>query len=151
MEVMVLEPNDGIELLRTIGEEWAGYAAGNPFGINVDVSIGIATMNMLKNSPSGDVLVLVSGGEVKGFMGLTYAPNHIGAGIIANECCFFVTQSARGGGLKLIHAAEKLAKSKGCQFLTLNASRVAGNADRSGKLYEHCGYAPLETAYLKAL
>lgn len=148
---MILEPSDDVERLRLLGEEWKASANGSKFGMSLDVDILLSTMNCLVTQPNGDVLVLVSDDEIKGFIGLTYLPNHVGKGIIANECCFFVSSSARGGGLKLLRAAEKIIKLKGCSFSTINASRIAGNADRSGKLYEHCGYVQFETSYIKAI
>ena len=151
MNVMVLDKSDSVEVLREVAKEWAASAHGIDFGVTIDVNIGLATMQRLVNNDNSDVLVLVSNGEIKGFMGLIYHNNHIGPGKIANECCFYVETSSRGGGLKLIHAAEKIAKMNGCDFVTLNASKIAGDSGRSGKLYEHCGYKSFESSYLRAL
>lgn len=152
MDVMILDETDNIELLRSLGNEWETLAHGVDYGLPLDVDIWLTTMQTLKQRPDGDVLVLIdAGGNVRGSLGMTYRPNHVGPGLIANECCFFVSPSARGGGLKLIHAAEKLARAKGCGFATFNASRIAGDADRSGRLYQHCGYNAFEISYLKVL
>jgi len=151
MEIMVLDHTDDIEMLRTIGDEWAANAHGTEYGLPIDVNTGLATMQRLSAQPDGDVLVLVSDMRVVGFMGLSYRSNHVGPGRIANECCFYVAQSARSGGIRIKNAAKKLAKSKGCDFVIWNASRIAGDADRSGKFYERGGAVQFETSYLEKL
>jgi hypothetical protein len=151
MNVMILDPSDDVEMLREIGNEWAALAHGSDYGMPVDVNIGLDTMRRLVMQSNGDVLVLMDGETVKGFMGLSYGLNHVGPGKIANECCFFVSETSRGGGLRIKNAAKKLAKSKGCNFVIWNASRIAGDADRSGKLYEHGGAVQFETSYLEVL
>jgi len=151
MDVLILDIDDSVEMLRPLAEEWKSAALNIDFKMELDINIGLATMSRLKNNESGDVLVLIINDEIKGFIGLTYSHNHVGKGLIANECCFFVSESARSGGLKLIKAAEKLAKHKGCSFLTLNASKIAGDADRSGTLYERLDYIQFEVAYIKEL
>lgn len=151
MKIMVMERTDNIERLREVGEEWLQSALLTEIPIPMDANIGLATLRALVASPAGDVLVLCGTDRIEGFMGLIYRNNHVGPGRFANECLFYVSLAARGGGLRLIRAAEKLAKSKGCTHLILNASRLAGDADRSGKLFERCGYAPLETSYLRTL
>lgn len=151
MEVLVLEHSDNIEILRSIGEEWASLTKDNTFGFPIDLEIGLQTMKGLKDSPNGDVLVLAENDIIVGFMGLTYANNHVGHGKIMNECCFFVSERVRSGGVKLIKAALELGRSKGCNFSTINASKIAGNGERSGKLYEHFGYEAFEVSYLKAI
>ena len=151
MEVMILDPTDDAEMLRPLWAEWEAAHNGADFGYPIDINIGLDTMRRLIKQSDGDVLVLADGHSVKGFLGLLYGLNHVGPGKIANECCFFVSSAARGGGVRLIHAAEKLASAKGCNFLRLNASSIAGNADRSGKLFEHCGYPKFQSSYLKAL
>ncbi len=152
MDVMILDEADNIEMLRSLGNEWKTLAHGADYGLPLDVNIWLATMQNLAQRPDGDVLVLVnSDGGVWGSLGMTYRPNHVGPGLIANECCFFVSPSARGGGLKLLRAAEALARAKGCGFATFNASSIAGDAARSGRLYQHCGYTNFETSYLRVL
>ncbi|MBC7964083.1 MAG: hypothetical protein H7Y05_14210 [Steroidobacteraceae bacterium] len=152
MEIMVLDHNDDVEMLRELGNEWKSLAHGLDYGLPLEVNIWLNTMRNLKHRSDGDVLILVDAvGSVRGSLGMTYRLNHVGPGLIANECTFFVSPSARGGGLKLIHAAEKLARIKGCAFATFNASSIAGDAARSGRLYQHCGYSAFESAYLKVL
>jgi GNAT superfamily N-acetyltransferase len=151
MNVMILDTTDDVEMLREIGNEWAALAHGAKFGLPLDVNIWLDTMRRLVMQGNGDVLVLMDGETVKGSMGLSYGLNHVGPGKIANECTFFVSPSARGGGLRMIPVAEKLAASKGCNFVFMNASNIAGDADRSGKLYGHCGYRPFESSHMKVL
>jgi hypothetical protein len=93
----------------------------------------------------------MDGNAVRGFMGLSYQLNHVGPGLIANECLFYVAQSARSGGIKLIRAAQKLATGKGCNFFFLNASRIAGDGDRSGALYSRMGFRHFDSSYMAVL
>lgn len=151
MNVMVMDYTDDVEMLRDLGEEWKTLAHGIEYGLPLDVNIWLDTMRRLVTQNNGDVIVLMDGETVKGSMGLSYRLNHVGPGKIANECTFFVSPSARGGGLRIKNAAKKLAKSKGCNFVIWNASRIAGDADRSGKLYEHGGAVQFETSYLEVL
>jgi len=151
MNVMILDISDDINMLVPIGREWATAAHGAEYGLPIDVDIAKATMHQLQMRSDGDVLVLMDGDQVRGFMGLSYQPNHVGSGLIANECLFYVDQSARSGGIKLIHSARKLAKIKGCNFFFLNASRVAGDGDRSGALYERLGFKHFESSYMAVL
>jgi len=150
MSIAILDQVDDINILRPVAEEWAAEAHGAEYGLPIDIEIGLETMNQLRLR-NGDVLVLLSNEIVMGFLGLSYRLNHVGPGLIANECCFYVSNAARGHGLKLKKAAKKLAKAKGCNFLIWNASRVAGDADRSGLLYERQGAKQFETSYLEVL
>lgn len=147
MNIMVLDKNDDIEMLRELGSEWAAFAELNEFALPIDINIGLNTMKNLQLRSDGDVLVCIKNKKLIGFIGLNYKLNHVGPGMIVNECCFY----AKGCGKQLIVAAEKLAKSKGCNFSTLNASKVAGDWVRSGKLYNLLGYEPFEVSHIKVL
>jgi len=151
MEIMVLDQKDNIEILRELGNEWKLLSNEFSFGLPIDVNIGLDTLRTLQFSLDGDVLVLINCEKIVGFIGLKYGLNHIGPGKISSECLFYVTPSCRRGGLKLKKAAKLLAKSKGCNFFIWNASKIAGNAERSGKLYERDGAVEFETSYLEVL
>ncbi len=150
MEIMILEQNDDIEILRPLAEMWQKLShGGQHFALPIDATIGLQTMRRLQLGNSSDVLVLADrNGDPCGFMGLSYRPNHVGPGLIAHECCLFVDPAARGAGLKLIDAAKLLGKRKGCGWLSLTASRIAGDANRAGRLYEHCGAELYESSFL---
>ena len=151
MKVIIMNPTDDINILLPISEEWAKAAHAAEYGFPIDVGIGLDFLRGLMTRSDGDVLVLMDGKKVCGFMGLMYRPNHVGPGMIANESLFYVTPSARSGGVRLIQEARKVALSKGCNFFFLNASRMAGDTDRSWKLYERMGFKHLESSYMAVL
>jgi GNAT superfamily N-acetyltransferase len=142
---------DDIEQLRPLCEEWKACANSEDFPLHLNVDAALSTMRRLITQPLCDVIVLRTETETVGFMGLSVGQSHIALDLIANECCFFVSQKARGGGVKIIKFAEKLAKGRGCTFLTINASMLAGDAKRSSNLYMRLGYKPLESSHIKAL
>ncbi|MFO1434580.1 MAG: GNAT family N-acetyltransferase [Candidatus Competibacteraceae bacterium] len=153
MNVIIMNPTDDINILRPLAEEWAKEVRAAEYDFPTDVGIGLDFMRGLMTRSDGDVLVLMDGEKVCGCMGLMYRPNHVGPGMIANESLFYLTQSARSGGgaVELIQAARKVALSKGCNFFFLNASRMAGDADRSRKLYERMGFKHIESSYMAVL
>ena len=152
MEIMILDQNDDIEILRPLAEMWQKLSQGQQFALPIDATIGLRTMRALQLGSSSDVLVLTDKtGRPCGVMGLAYRPNHVGPGLIARECCLFVDPAARGAGLELIAAAKLLGKRKGCGWLSLTASRIAGDANRAGRLYEHCGGELYESSFLVVL
>lgn len=152
MNVAILDTSDDIEMLRSIGEEWKESANDIEYYLPIDVNIGLATLRKLQMQNNGDVLVLLSNNIVQGFIGLVYALNHVGPGLILNECLFYVTPSARTrGSVMLKNEAEKLGKAKGCNWSIMNASKLAGDSDKSSKFFCHCGYIPFEISHLKVL
>lgn len=153
MNVVILDYEDDLNRLRGIGAEWMELAVqNNIFAIPLDMEHGLNTLRNLVLSQSGDVLALVNGeNDIKGFMGLSYQQNHVGPGLQAHECFFYVARDSRRHGIPLMLAAEKLAKAKGCSHMIMNASRLAGDGDRSGALYNRRGYVEYDTAYVRAL
>lgn len=151
MHVMLMDANDDFGCLAAIATEWAAEAnRANCIGWpEVLPEAGIATLRNMVAAGSGDVLVLMKDDAVCGLMGLAYQPNHFGAGIVANECFWYVTPTARRGGLLLLDAAEKLADTRRCLGPVINAHRLAGDADRVNRLLGLRGYLPLETAHVR--
>lgn len=152
MDVMILEPADGLEQLYPLFVEWQAAANGEEFAIPLDVAIAMNTARTLVQSPQSELLVAVDdAGVIHGFMGMVCRPSHVGRAYIAHECLFYVSARKRGSGVSLLRAFKRLAKERGCSHYILNASRLAGDADLSGRLFCALGAAPLETSFVGVL
>lgn len=151
MEVMILEPADGLEQLAPLFEEWKASANGEEFGIPLDVTIAMNTARMMMQSPHADLLVAVEDGAVHGFIGQVRQPSHVGPAIIAHERLFYVAEQKRGAGASLLRAFKRLAKAKGCTHFILNASQLAGDAEKSSRLFSAFGAVPFEISHMGSL
>ena len=86
----------------------------------------------------------------KGFLGGLKYPD-INTGVLsAVETFWFVTDSARGQGLRLLRNFEKWAKDNDCrQIIMVHLADLMPDAVR--KIYLRMGYNKLETHYIKRL
>lgn len=151
MEIAILEPADGIEMLVPLLTEWEEVAGG--FGVHLSWPTTRATINNMVHSGGSDVLVLMLGDQAVGFMGILLRSNHVGSGLIAQECLYFVSPQHRHSARRLVTAAEKWAKSRGASHLVLTASALA-NPEGSGRVaryYQALGFAPYETTWIKGV
>ncbi len=152
MKVMLFDPTDDIETLRPLLQEWKLLANGSEFNFPLDVDITMQTARSMVTGTSSELLVAVdSDGMVWGFIGAIFKNSHVGPGLIANECLFFVSLKKKGCGISLLRAFRRLAKGRGCSHMILNASRLAADNDKSGRIFTAFGLKPVETAYIGAL
>lgn len=152
MEIVIFDPQDDLGQLADLFLLWEEEANSNDFSIPLGLENAMMTARLLIENQASDLIgAFGAGGELCGFMGLRYERNHIGPGLFAGECLFFVNPKRRGAGVQLAKAAKLLAKARGCSHIIFNASKLAGDAERAGALYERLGGKPLETAYIMEL
>lgn len=92
------------------------------------------------------MLVCEVNGAVVGMIGFIVFPHFLSGETVAGEVVWWVEPEHRGAGPRLMRAAEKKAAEQGAKKMQM----IAPN-DRVGKLYEHFGYAFVESAYQKDL
>ncbi|MEJ8308817.1 GNAT family N-acetyltransferase [Agrobacterium larrymoorei] len=80
---------------------------------------------------------------------MAHAFDHpFGAGMCSFETVWFIAEEARGrGALKMLDAYEDWARDIGCVYACM-ASLAINDVSR---IYTRCGYAPVETHFMKAL
>ena len=103
------------------------------------------TAEMLVTSEIGTMLVLESDRQLVGMIGMVCMPHFLSGELFAGEVCWWVDPEHRGGGLRLMKAAEAWALARGA----LTIQMIAPNA-RVGQLYERLGYTWTESMYQKA-
>lgn len=141
-----------VETLRPIAESWKCTSLGNKFGIEIDVNSHLADLQKMVDGEDADLLVLCDDVPV-GYMGMTVFRSPLGNQRIANEHYYYVLPDRRGiGSLRLIMAAKRWAKDKGCTHIILTASTLASDLhDRVCSLYERFGMQKFETGYISSL
>lgn len=97
-------------------------------------------------SPKACVLVLDQ--PARGVLMAVAYEHPFGAGCIAKETVWFVTETARGrGAIKMLDAYETWARSTGC----VSAGMASLASNDVSKLYERRGYVAVETHFMKSL
>ena len=152
MEIVILDPPD-IALLTPLLAAWRESVAEQSarLGIPLSVETALETFRNLAESPNAAVLAAVDEREISGVMGLYLTPYHMGAAMMAHECCFFVLPTRRSAGVRLLRAAEQWARAKRADSLIVTASRLAGDADRAGRFFAASGFTEFERSYLKGV
>lgn len=149
IEIVELEPADIGPHLSRLAAEWERLANATGAPLTAVASRGLMTLTALAAGASSAVLAAMHKNEVVGVFGIHITPSHVGNERIARECLFFVFPQFRGAGLRLMRAAEKWSSAHGCDAMVINASRFAGDSDRSGRLFEAVGFEHYETSYIK--
>lgn len=101
-----------------------------------------------------DLLILLNtGGDVVGYMGVEYFFSPLDNEKVANEHHWYVLEDYRGvGSIRLIHAAEKWAKKHHCTHIIMTASNLASNLhDKVCEFYEKMGMKKFETSYIQEI
>ncbi len=104
------------------------------------------TVSALMNSADGCVFVGESASALVGMIGMVMITHHVSGERVAGEVFWWVEPEHRGGGLKLLKAAERWAKEQQATAIQMIAPTPA-----VGQLYTRLGYAPVETTYQRAL
>lgn len=142
MEVRFAEQGDRDRVIALLRESHtaAGYAF--PF------QAARAALLFQQHMESPRACVIVIGRPAQGILLAVSNDHPFGAGQVAVETVWFVSEAARGrGSLKMLDAYEAWARSVGSTSIVM--ASLATN-DVSG-IYVRHGYAPIETHFLKRL
>jgi GNAT superfamily N-acetyltransferase len=143
--VIRLATPDDIGQIAVLGERFISESHYHRLiGINSDALRSVA--EMLIREDHGLLLVDEFYGELAGMIGCIATIHPTSWEPVASELFWYVPPEARGGGIKLLFAAEKWAREFGCARCIM----VSPN-ERVGALYERLGYELLETQYIKEL
>lgn len=153
MNVALAKSIEEVEAIRPLVVLWKDSCNCKAFGLSEDVDIFLAGLMDLIDGEDSDLLLLKTGKDIIGFMGLTKFKSPLGNDDIANEHLLFVRPGNEGrGSLKLIAMAKSWAKVKGCSHLIMNASNLASDLhDRVCGLYERLGYVKFETSFIQVI
>ena len=100
----------------------------------------------LLTQSDGMIVVADREGHVVGMIGMLLFPHHISSELIAGEVFWWMEPEARGGGLRLLRAAETWARAQGVKRIQMIAPTLA-----VGHVYQRCGYQLVEMAYQRTL
>jgi GNAT superfamily N-acetyltransferase len=137
-----------VPALVTLGGTFlASSIYGAHFTDQPDVMAALITH--LITVPDGIVFVGDVDGQVVGAIGLLCAPHVWTGDRSCGECFWFVAPDARGSiGIRLLHAAEAWARSQDATSMQMVSPT---GEERVATIYQHAGYVPLETGWVKAL
>lgn len=98
----------------------------------------------------GILLVAEEGDRIVGMAGGMVFPFYFNnSHLTGNEMFFWVSPERRGGlGVRLLHALEDAAKSKGCKSFSMNLMETV-NPEATLRFYRRNGYRPLERTVVK--
>jgi GNAT superfamily N-acetyltransferase len=117
---------------------------GRHLTVNPDAMAALA--RGLIEAEHGLVLVDEQAGEVVGMIGVIATHHPHSGDPVMSELFWYVLPRARGGGVKLLLAAEAWARENG-----IRKSLVVSPNDTVAALYERLGYEPLERQFIKTL
>lgn len=153
MNIEIAKTIEQIESIRPLAVEWKDFCSCDQFGLKVDVNAFLAGLMDLVDGSNSDLLLLVDNNDIIGIMGITKFQSPFGKEQVANEHYMFIKQGCSvTGGKRLIDAAQKWAKSKGCSHIIMNASNAASDLhDKVCSFYERLGLTKFETSYIKEI
>lgn len=133
---------EDIDALVAMGEQFIASTvyAGQ---VRNDPGARRRTLEALLTSPDGHVLVGEVAGDVVGCIVLVSFVHPWSGEKTMSELAWWVDPRHRGHGLRLLRAAEALAKEQGAWM-----QMIAPTGDLCG-VYEKLGYCKLETAYTR--
>jgi len=136
---------DDIDQIAVLGERFIRESHYRQLiGINPEALRSVA--EMLIREEHGLLLVDEFYGELAGMIGMIATVHPTSWEPVASELFWYVQPEVRGGGLKLLFAAEIWACETGCRRCIM----VSPN-ERVAAIYERLGYELLETQYIKEL
>lgn len=134
---------DDIDQIAVLGERFIGESHYRKLiGINPEALRAVA--EMLIREEHGLLLVDEFYGELAGMIGMIATVHPTSWEPVASELFWYVPPEVRGGGLKLLFAAEQWARENGCRRCIM----VSPSA-RVGMIYARLGYSELETSWIK--
>ena len=105
-----------------------------------------ATIAGVLAHPDGVILVSDTEGGVSGMIAMLVYDHPYSGERMAFEVVWWVDPEARGGGVRLLKAAEQWARERG----SIAMQMVAPN-EQVGALYRRLGYSPVETSFQRSL
>lgn len=131
--------------IAALGEEfWKQTEYSNePYDMEKAINL---TLMCIKNG----ICFVDDRGGIKGFIMMLVAPNIFTDGMMAVELAFYVTPDSRGSGARLMLAAEKEAKSMGCDKISMFYLESV-DPDTPHNLYIRLGYKKAETTFTKKI
>ncbi len=120
----------------------SGYA--KHLAINEDAQANLAAD--LIEAPHGLVLVDEQDGDITGMIGVIATLHPHSGDSVMSELFWYVLPRARGGGVRLLLAAEDWARANG-----ISKSLVVSPKQSVSDLYRRLGYTRLEEQFIKAL
>lgn len=136
---------DDIPALVDLGVRFMLESAyGQHLTINADAMEQLAAQ--LIGAPNGLVLVDDRDDEITGMIGVIATLHPFSGESMLSELFWYVLPAARGGGVRLLLAAEAWARANG----VVKSLMVSPNKTVSA-LYQRLGYVPLERQFIKNL
>ena len=136
---------DDIDQIAVLGERFITESHyGRLIGLNPKALRSVA--EMLIREDHGLLLVDEFYGELAGMIGMIATIHPTSWEPVASELFWYVPPEVRGGGIKLLFAAERWARENGMKRCIM----IAPN-ERVSSLYIRLGYDELETQFIKQL
>lgn len=110
------------------------------------VLVGKLAQTLIQNPDALALIAEDEDGARVGMLGMITIPHPLSGERLAMEVVWWVDEHARGGGVKLMKAAEAWARAQGCAAIQMIAP-----SPRVAKLYEFLQYRQVEVAYQKRL
>ena len=151
MKIVTFKGDVGI--LRPLCEAWrdeSGKGFEN-FAFCLDIDKFLSYLEFVKKLSV--LLVGFENDEPIGFMGLFIQDSPLGADVILNENFWYIDKAHRGmAGVRMLKAAERTGREKGCNKFSVTASYLANEAaTRVESLYKAMGFRLFEKIYIKGL
>jgi GNAT superfamily N-acetyltransferase len=127
--------------VRHLSETYAGR-------ITPDRGMMAATARALIAAEHGLLLVDDRGGVVAGMLGVAVTRHPYSGEPVMSELFWYASPGARGGGVRLLKAAEAWARAMGVRHAIMIAPAID---ERLASFYRRLDYIPLETQFIKAL
>lgn len=146
---MIIEYVKNPELLRPLGELWMQEHNGDALKWSIDVNDVIDDANATLQHGNGAVIAAKEGDEYVGFLFLFVAANFLGEGNVAIEKYWYAKPNSYMAAPRMLKAAKKWAKERGCGKLIMSASKLASDKhDAVCEFYERMGLQKFETTYI---
>lgn len=140
----------GAERLGEVAEMGHGFYQEGALPGSVKPDVFIRTWTALLASGAAVLFGLEIGGRLVGVLGGLEYPDPNDGDRVATEMFWFVTPSARGGGLRLLDTFEAWAKQRGVRRILMMHLHALKSAAFE-RLYQRRGYRPIEIHYCKEL
>ncbi len=145
--------SEDIQGLKKLVVEWKDDCNGGLMGFELNTDTYLTTLKDMVSDIDSDIILLVDGDIIVGYMGVEWFVSPLGPNRIGNEHYWFVSKEHRGyGSMLLFEAAKKWCKDNRCSHIMMNASTLASDMhDKMCNLYEKYGMSKFETSYIKEI
>lgn len=117
---------------------------------NFDIEHFRHSWEMLLSNGSGVIFLYLDHDEIRGALGGVAYPDVNSGELTAVEFFWFISPSARGGGLKLYRAFEEWAREKQCRVIRM-AHLADSMPEKMERVYQHLGFEVSEVHWTKEL